>query len=152
MTLQLTGEGVLCVVAGLGSADCGGKGVIGQYLGSSGSECSNRRSLDRDVAYLVGFEIFIYDLCIIPFLGTDNRVDGHSAFDIRGAAEGVRVDDVLHEGIKGGDVCNGDGEVPHCTLGVCGLDKVSHVGTSCQPVPGVRLTYRTITLRGINVT
>ena len=35
---------------------------------------------------------------------------------------------------------------------VCDLDKVSHgMGTPCQPVPGVRLTYTTLTQSNINL-
>ena len=105
-------------------------------MDGSSSEGDNGTDLHRDVAYCVGFEVFVYDLCVIPFLGTNDRVDCYTLFDVRGTAEGVRVDDILHEGVEYSDIGDGNREVPHRTLGVGGLDKVSHV-TTHTPGPAV---------------
>ena len=72
---------------------------------------------------------------------------------MRHTAEGVRVDDILHDCIERGDTRHGDREVPHRTLGVGGLDKVCHFICTLpgQPFPRWRLTYKNITLSNINL-
>ena len=68
MTLQVAGVGVLCGFTRLRAPNCGGERVVIHDEGGSGAECRNRVNPDRDVADCFGFEVFIDNLCIIPFL------------------------------------------------------------------------------------
>ena len=136
MALQLAGVGVICRFAGRGSADGGGEGLVVHDVGGSGAEGSDTVATCTERRHRWCPHRVVYDLCIIRFFRTYNRVDCYTLLDMRSAAEGVRVDDVLHEGIEGGDTRHGDGEVPHRTFGVGGLDKVSHV-TTHTPGPAV---------------
>jgi len=127
MALQLAIEGVLLGVAGLGASDCCGEVVVCHHMRSSGIEGGNRFHLNGYVAHSPEVDVLVDKFCVVALLGTDDGVNCDTLLGVRSAPEGVRVDDVLHEGIKDRDVCDGNRKVSHRTLGGGGLDKVSHV-------------------------
>jgi len=126
--VALQGRGVglpLRIVHGVAAHGRGDLGV-GEDLGLHGCEGRGGRGTHVEGADGLGVVILVEDAGSVVLPGLGDRVDGHAAYFVGGAPEGVGADDTRRDGCKRGGVRNRGGQSAYGTLGDALLDKVCH--------------------------
>lgn len=127
MVLEGARVGLGFGVTGGISTHCGGKIGVREDLGDIRVEPGHSDGPGRDLADALCVVVLVHDPGGVGLAGLHHRVLGDIAVGVGGASERVVGDDTLDNRVEGGHIWDRCGQFPDRGLGVCGLDKVSHV-------------------------